>query len=376
MAQEAPWSSCCQILQIDKHDQEILDIAMAKLNRALVLGGGGFIGGHLVRRLIKRGFWVRSVDINLHQYGVRPDEFLQGDLCDSSFVSRVFELPGSATFNEVYQLAADMGGAGYIFSGENDARVMYNSATINLNVLNELVKKYDYRVSNGPKVFFSSSACVYPEEIQMSPDNPGLREDDAYPASPDSEYGWEKLFSERLYLAFNRNYKVPVRIARFHNIFGPEGTWKGGREKSPAAICRKIAEAGNKGEIEIWGDGEQTRSYLYIDECLDAIEHLMQSEFLGPINIGSEEMVSINNLAKLVAQVANKEIRIKHIQGPLGVRGRNSNNELVRLKLGWDYSMSLREGLERTFAWINDQVMSEREERFIGKSQVTNQDYR
>lgn len=327
--------------------------------RVLVLGGGGFIGGHLVRRLMERGLWVRSVDLHKHNYGILANEFLQGDLCDARFVSEVFELPSSENFFEVYQLAADMGGAGYIFTGDNDAQVMYNSAMINLNVLNEMTKRQKTNASFQTKIFFSSSACVYPEEIQSSPDSPGLREIDAYPANPDSEYGWEKLFSERLYLAFNRNHGIPVRIARFHNIFGPEGTWKGGREKSPAAICRKVAEVQEGGEIEIWGDGEQTRSYLYIDECLDAIEQLMKSDFLGPINVGSEEIISINGLASIVAEIAGKKLTLNHVKGPLGVRGRNSNNDLIRDKLGWNYSMSLKDGLKKTFSWISNQIVLE-----------------
>ena len=327
------------------------------MKRALVLGGGGFIGGHMVKRLKDRDYWVRSVDLKSHEYGAKPDEFFMGDLCDQRFVREVFEFAVDQEFDEIYQFAADMGGAGYIFSGENDAQVMYNSAIINLNVLEELRKRSALLKKNSPKIFYSSSACIYPEEIQNTSNSPGLRELDAYPANPDSEYGWEKLFSERLYLAFHRNFDINVRVGRFHNIFGPEGTWQGGKEKSPAAICRKIAEVSNGGEIEIWGDGEQTRSFLYIDECLDAIEKLMKSDFIGPINIGSEEMVSINEMANLVSTIAGKSISIKHVVGPLGVRGRNSNNDLIKEKLGWNYEMSLKTGLEKTYHWICEQIM-------------------
>jgi GDP-D-mannose 3', 5'-epimerase len=326
------------------------------VKKVLVLGGAGFIGGHLVKKLVSQENWVRSVDQKVHEYGAKASEFFLGDLSDAAFVKKVFDLPKSEVFDEVYQLAADMGGAGYIFSGENDAQVMYNSATINLNVLNEIRKRNLIANKNQTKIFYSSSACIYPAEIQRDPQNPGLKEDDAYPANPDSEYGWEKLFSERVYFSFNRNYGIPVRVARFHNIFGPEGTWKGGREKSPAAICRKVAMSSNPGQVEIWGDGNQTRSYLYVDECLEAVEKLMNSGFKGPVNIGSEEMVSINRLVELVAEIAGKTIEIRHIDGPLGVRGRNSNNELVRKELKWDYSKSLREGLVKTYKWIESQV--------------------
>ena len=327
------------------------------MKKVLVLGGGGFIGGHMVKRLVSQGAWVRSVDLKKHEYGANPQEFIQGDLCDQHLVTKVFQLQGKEVFSEVFQFAADMGGAGYIFTGENDAQVMYNSALINLNVLNEIHARNNAYGLNVTKVFYSSSACIYPEEIQQSTENPGLREFDAYPANPDSEYGWEKLFSERLFLSFSRNYGIPVRIARFHNIFGPEGTWIGGREKSPAAICRKVAQANNPGEIEIWGDGEQTRSYLFIDECLDAVEKLMASDFAGPVNIGSEEMVSINSLVNIVASVAKKNISINHVPGPIGVRGRNSNNDLIREKLDWDYQMTLKEGIEKTYNWIASQIV-------------------
>jgi nucleoside-diphosphate-sugar epimerase len=316
------------------------------MRRILVNGAGGFIGGHLVKRLKAEGFWVRAADIKHHEYSVsRADEFMLGDLRDQDFARSVVE-----GIDEVYQLAADMGGAGYIFTGEHDAAVMHNSATINLNTL-------EYGVHAGVKKFFySSSACIYPEHNQLDPDNPNCAEESAYPAAPDSEYGWEKLFSERLYLSYMRNYGVEVRIARFHNIFGPEGTWTGGKEKAPAAICRKVAEAKHGGEIEIWGDGQQTRSFLYIDECLDGVSRLMQSNFTGPVNIGSDEMVTINKLAEMAMAIAHKDVRIRHIEGPLGVRGRNSDNRLIEQKLGWRPSRPLREGLEKTYHWIEQQV--------------------
>ena len=337
---------------------------------ALVCGAGGFIGGHMVRRLKAEGYWVRGVDIKRPEYSdTAADEFILGDLTDIKFVERVTKFSGyqgnfyystpeamKEPFDEIYQYAADMGGAGYIFSGENDSEVMFNSATINLNILRcqQILNKQ--KEVNKTKIFYSSSACMYPEYAQMDVDNPGLKESDAYPAGPDSEYGWEKLFSERLYLTYNRNHGIPVRIARFHNIFGPEGTWCGGKEKSPAAMCRKVAEAGEDGVVEIWGDGEQTRSFLYIDECIEATRRLMESDFLGPINIGSEEMVTINTLADTAAKVAGKTIVKKHIDGPLGVRGRNSNNDLIREKLGWDYSQSLEDGIAKTYAWICEQI--------------------
>jgi GDP-D-mannose 3',5'-epimerase len=337
---------------------------------ALVCGAGGFIGGHMVRRLKAEGYWVRGVDIKRPEYSeTAADEFITGDLTDIQFVERVTKFSGyqgnfyystpeamKEPFDEIYQYAADMGGAGYIFSGENDSEVMFNSATINLNILRcqQLLNKQ--KETNKTKIFYSSSACMYPEYAQEETNNPGLRESDAYPAGPDSEYGWEKLFSERLYLTYNRNHDIPVRIARFHNIFGPEGTWCGGKEKSPAAMCRKVAEAADGGEVEIWGDGEQTRSFLYIDECIEATRRLMESDFLGPVNIGSEEMVTINTLADTAAKVAGKTIVKKHIDGPLGVRGRNSNNDLIREKLGWDYSQTLEEGIRKTYNWITEQI--------------------
>jgi len=321
---------------------------------ALVLGAGGFIGSHMVRRLKKEGYWVRGVDIKYPEHSISAaDEFVQGDLTDQVFVEKIL----SDTFDEIYQFAADMGGAGYIFTGDHDADVMNNSAAINLNVLRSLKDLNEATGVNKTTIFFSSSACIYPEHIQMDVENPGLKENDAYPAGPDSEYGWEKLFSERLYFAYNRNYGIPVRVARYHNIFGPEGTWRGGKEKSPAAICRKVAELPLEGgEVEIWGDGEQTRSFLYIDECVEATYRLVQSSFMGPVNIGSEEMVSINTLADTAAKIAGKAITKKHIDGPLGVRGRNSNNDLIREKLQWDYSMSLEDGIAKTYDWINSQL--------------------
>lgn len=316
------------------------------MKRVLVNGAGGFIGGHLVKRLKREGFWVRAVDIKSHEFAPVPaDEFIPGDLRNQAFVEQVVE-----GIDEIYQLAADMGGAGYIFTGDHDASVMHNSATINLNTL-------EYGVRAGVKRFFySSSACIYPEYNQRDPHNPKCSEDSAYPAAPDSEYGWEKLFSERLYLAYSRNHKVSVRVARFHNIFGPEGTWCGGREKSPAALCRKIAAAPEGGRIEIWGDGQQTRSFLYVDECLDGVRRLMDSDFPGPVNIGSEEMVTINQLARTIMDIAGKQLSIRHIPGPLGVRGRNSDNALIRQKLDWAPSRPLREGLEKTYRWIARQV--------------------
>ncbi|MFN7918889.1 MAG: NAD-dependent epimerase/dehydratase family protein [Bryobacteraceae bacterium] len=311
--------------------------------RVLVNGAGGFIGGHLVKRLRKEGFWVRAVDIKEHEYSQLPaNEFIVGDLRDPAVVRDAVR-----GIDEVYQLAADMGGAGYIFTGEHDAAVMHNSATINLNTL-----ELGCRAGVG-KFFYSSSACIYPEHNQRDPNNPMCVEDSAYPAAPDSEYGWEKLFSERLYLSYARNHGVEVRIARFHNIFGPEGTWTGGKEKAPAAICRKVAEADDGGDIEIWGDGEQTRSFLYIDECLEAVRRLMESEFRGPVNIGSEEMITINGLAHLAMEIAGKRLRLRHVPGPLGVRGRNSDNRLIRRELGWEPTQPLRIGMEQTYAWIS-----------------------
>lgn len=316
---------------------------------AIVCGAGGFIGGHLVKRLKKEGYWVRGIDLKENEYGNNDaDDFILGDLRDPLICNSLFD----RNIDEVYQLAADMGGAGYIFTGEHDAEVMHNSATINLNMV-EASRRNDVK-----KIFYSSSACMYPEYNQLDPDNPKCSEESAYPAAPDSEYGWEKLFSERLYLAYNRNYNLGVRIARFHNIYGPKGTWNGGREKAPAAICRKVAEARNGGEIEIWGDGKQTRSFLFIDECIEAIRRLMESDFTGPVNIGSEEMITINDLVKMVAGVANKVIKIKNVPGPTGVRGRNSDNKLIKEKLNWAPSQFLVKGIEETYKWISTQVVS------------------
>ena len=327
---------------------------MSEKKNILVLGGGGFIGGHLVNKLVTAGHWVRSVDLKLHEYGATPSEFVQGDLTDQNLVRKIISTSNGEPFDEVYQLAADMGGAGYIFTGENDANVMYNSAIINLNVIHAITELNLSKGLNKTKVFYSSSACMYPEEKQLDTENPGLRESDAYPADPDSEYGWEKLFSERLYLAFNKNNNIPVAIARYHNIYGPEGTWQGGKEKAPAAICRKVIQS--DGNIEIWGDGEQTRSFLYIDECIEATRRLMQSDFTGPVNIGSEEMVTINQLVDIACQIEGKILTKKHISGPLGVRGRNSNNDLIKKELGWNFSMTLKEGIEKTYLWIKSQV--------------------
>lgn len=315
---------------------------------ALVCGGGGFIGGHLVTRLKSEGYWVRAVDIRNPEFtATQADEFIIGDLTDPEICKKVLD----RSFDEVYQLAADMGGAGYIFTGEHDADVMHNSGSINLNMV------YYGLAAGIKKIFYSSSACIYPKYNQEDPSNPKCSEDSAYPAAPDSEYGWEKLFSERLYVAFARNYNLDVRIARFHNIFGPESAWRGGRDKAPAAICRKVAEAKDGGEIEIWGDGLQTRSFLYVDECLEGIRRLMDAtDFRGPVNIGSEEMVTINELVEMTMKIAGKRLTIKHIEGPVGVRGRNSDNKLIREKLQWAPSLPLRDGMVKTFAWISEQV--------------------
>jgi nucleoside-diphosphate-sugar epimerase len=338
------------------------------MKTALVLGAGGFIGSHLVKRLKSEGFWVRGVDLKRPEYDeTAADDFLLYDLRDPKNVEAVMRLEGynghplpckylpypfseSLQFDEVYQLAADMGGAGYIFTGENDANVMHNSATINLNVAHEAVKQKVKRI------FYSSSACMYPEHNQLDPNNPNCEESSAYPANPDSEYGWEKLFSERLFLAFARNYGLTVRIARFHNIFGPYGTWKGGKEKAPAAMCRKVIETLEGGEIEVWGDGSQTRSFLYIDECVEGVLRLMRSDFEGPVNIGSEEMVTINELAQYAIDISGKNITIKNVPGPTGVRGRNSDNKLIQEKLDWSPNYPLYNGLTETFNWISKQV--------------------
>jgi GDP-D-mannose 3',5'-epimerase len=350
------------------------------MKTALVLGAGGFIGSHLVKKLKSEGFWVRGVDLKYPEHWkTKADEFLIYDLRDPKNVEAVMRLEGyngspipfsylpqpfseKLAFDEVYQLAADMGGAGYIFTGNNDANVMHNSALINLNVAHEATKQ------SVKRVFYSSSACMYPEHNQLDPNNPNCEESSAYPANPDSEYGWEKLFSERLFLAFNRNYGLDVRVARFHNIFGPYGTWEGGKEKAPAAMCRKAAETPDGGEFEVWGDGQQTRSFLYIDDCISAVLAFMrQDSFLGPVNIGSEEMVTINQLAQMAINSSGKSIAIKNIEGeefkakygfkcPVGVRGRNSDNKLYREKMEVEFDRPLYEGVGETFEWINKQV--------------------
>lgn len=317
------------------------------MKKALICGAGGFIGNHLAKRLKREGFWVRGVDLKYPEFAeTKADDFVIGDLRDPRLCKSIVD----QRFDEVYQLAADMGGAGYIFTGDNDADIMHNSALINLNILEACFKR------NVKRVFYSSSACIYPEYNQMDPDNPNCAEDSVYPAEPDSEYGWEKLFSERLYLVFHKNHGVEVRIARYHNIFGPEGAWCDGREKVPAALCRKVAQAPEQGEIEIWGDGNQTRSFLYIDECLEGSIKLMRSDFTGPVNIGSEEMVTINQLADTITSIAGKKLTKKHITGPQGVRGRNSDNRLIYEKLGWKPSLPLEDGLKKTYAWIEEQV--------------------
>jgi GDP-D-mannose 3',5'-epimerase len=318
------------------------------MKKALVCGAGGFIGGHLVRRLKDEGYWVRGVDIKENEYrDTNADEFLVLDLRSERNVRDAL----AGGFDEVYQLAADMGGAGYIFTGDHDADVMHNSAMINLNVA-----KVASEFESMPVVFYSSSACMYPEHNQMDPENPNCAEDSAYPANPDSEYGWEKLFSERLYLSYHRNYGLPVRIARFHNIFGPYGSWNNGKEKAPAAICRKVAEAAEGGSVEVWGDGEQTRSFLYVDECLDGVRRLVQSDCIDPVNIGSDEMVTINQLVDIACEVGNKTVVKNHIPGPEGVRGRNSDNTFIEEMIGWRPETKLIDGITKTYTWINEQV--------------------
>ena len=329
------------------------------MKKILILGGGGFIGGHLGKRLKSEGHWVRIVDLKKHEYFDHDeicDEFILGDLRDPSLVSRIMFCQNQVSpsdkdnsFDEVYQLAADMGGAGYIFTGEHDADVMHNSAIINLNVAKEATLK------SVKKVFYSSSACMYPEHNQLDPNNPNCEESSAYPANPDSEYGWEKLFSERLYLSFMRNYGLQIRIARFHNIYGPMGAWNNGKEKAPAAICRKVIKATD--EIEIWGDGQQTRSFLYIDECIEGIIRLMSSDFIGPVNLGSDEMVTINQLVDIACSIENKIVKKVHIPGPIGVRGRNSDNTLIGEKLGWKPNYSLVDGIRNTYSWIEKQII-------------------
>jgi nucleoside-diphosphate-sugar epimerase len=322
--------------------------------RALVTGAGGFIGSHLVKRLKKEGYWVRGVDLKYPEFSeTAADDFVIGDLRDQTVCKSITNI----RFDEVYQLAADMGGAGYVFTGEHDADIMHNSVSINLN----MVKRC--RMTEAGKIFYSSSACMYPKYNQVDPNNPKCSEDSAYPADPDSEYGWEKLFSERLFLAYHKNYGMQVRITRFHNIFGPEGAWNDGREKAPAAICRKVAETPDNGEIEIWGDGKQTRSFLYIDECLEGVRRLMDSDFIGPVNIGSEEMVTINGLAEMIIKKSGKRLKIINIPGPQGVRGRNSDNRLIRDKLGWAPSIHLEKGLKLTYAWIKEQIEKAKKSR-------------
>lgn len=318
------------------------------MKKALVCGAGGFIGSHLVKRLKKEGYWVRGVDLKYPEFDkAAADDFVIGDLRDQAVCKNI---TSDIQLDEVYQLAADMGGAGYVFTGDHDADIMHNSGTINLNMVERC------RITRVKKIFYSSSACIYPKYNQEDPNNPRCSEDSAYPALPDSEYGWEKLFSERLYFAYCKNYGMEVHIARFHNIFGPEGAWNDGREKAPAAICRKVAEAKDGTEIEIWGDGKQTRSFLYIDECLEGVKRLMESDFLGPVNIGSEEMVTINQLAEVIMDIAGKTLKTKHINGPQGVRGRNSDNRLIKERLRWEPSQPLRAGLEKTYKWIEEQV--------------------
>lgn len=320
---------------------------MSNQKKALVCGAGGFIGGHLVKRLKKEGYWVRGVDLKKNEYGnMDADEFVIGDLRDINVVERVV----TEDLDEIYQLAADMGGAGFVFTGDNDSDIMHNSALCNLHVLDEAKNK------NIPKIFYSSSACIYPEYNQMDPDNPKCSEESAYPAEPDSEYGWEKLFSERIYLTYQRNHDIDVRVARFHNIFGPQGTWDGGREKAPAAICRKVAMANDGDEVEVWGDGKQTRSFLIVDECVEGVRRLMESDFSGPVNIGSDEMISIQNFTKMVIEISGKDLSIKNIEGPTGVAGRNSDNALIKEKLGWAPSLPLRKGVEDTYRWIQQQI--------------------
>ena len=334
---------------------------MADIKKALVCGAGGFIGSHMVRRLRSEGYWVRGVDQKYPEFSeTEAHDFVKGDLREVSLVKDILRI-GGESFDEIYQFAADMGGAGFVFTGENDAAIMQNSATINLNILEQQRILNEELDVNKTKIFYSGSACMYPEHNQLDPNNPDCRESSAYPADPDSEYGWEKLFSERLYLAYSRNHNIPVRIARYHNIFGPEGTWKGGREKAPAAICRKVAYVPDSGgSIEVWGDGKQTRSFLYIDECIEATRRLMDSEFVGPVNIGSEEMVTIDELVDIAAKVSGKVVRkVYNLNAPRGVMGRNSNNDLIREKLGWDYEQSLEEGIRKTYGWISYEISKE-----------------
>lgn len=317
------------------------------MKKALVCGAGGFIGGHLVKKLKEEGYWVRGVDLKKNEFGnIDADEFIIGDLRDIEIVRNVV----TEDLDEIYQLAADMGGAGFVFTGDNDSEIMHNSALCNINVLDEAKNK------EIKKIFYSSSACMYPEYNQMDPQNPKCSEDSAYPADPDSEYGWEKLFSERLYLTYQRNHGIDVKIARFHNIFGPKGTWDGGREKAPAAICRKVAMAENGSEVEVWGTGEQTRSFLIVDECVEGVRRLMESDFSGPVNIGSEEMISLQNFTKMVIDISGKDLTIRNVEGPTGVAGRNSDNALIKEKLGWAPTQPLHEGVLQTYKWIQEQI--------------------
>ena len=323
------------------------------MKSALVLGAGGFIGSHMVKRLKKEGYWVRGVDLKYPEFSKsEADEFIRGDLRQLGVTTAVMRnageynfwpqpYEGAQPFDEIYQLAADMGGAGYVFTGVNDSEIMHNSAQINLNIL---------KCATREKIFYSSSACIYPEGLQNEYWNEGLQESDAYPAAPDSDYGWEKLFSERLYLAYSRNQSIDIRIARFHNIYGPEGTYDGGKEKAPAAICRKVNKADKR--IEVWGTGEQTRSFLFIDDCIDAVRLLMQSDCKEPINIGSEEMITINRLAEMIINISGKDLKIKHVEGPIGVNGRNSDNSLIKNKLNWNPSVELKDGMYRLYQWI------------------------
>jgi len=324
---------------------------------ALVLGAGGFIGSHMVNRLKKEGYWVRGVDIKKPEFSPsQADQFVIYDLNDQFGLYEVMTI-NHKCFDEIYQFAADMGGAGFVFTGDNDANIMLNSGLINMNVLKEQIKNNKIFKTNNTKIFYSSSACIYPSHNQNDPNNPLCKEDSAYPADPDSDYGFEKLFSERLYFAFNKNYGLPVRVARYHNIYGSEGTYTGGREKAPAAICRKVAMVDNGEYIDVWGDGSQTRSFLYIDDCIEATRRLMQSDFIGPVNIGSEEMVTIDELVDVVSSVSGKEIKkIYNLDAPVGVKGRNSDNTLIREKLQWDYKVSLKDGLKMTYDWINSRV--------------------
>lgn len=341
-----------------------------RMKTACVFGAGGFIGNAMVTRLVKEGYWVRGVDLKEPEYSkTDADHFVIRDLREAREVQELVRYAGcyrnphqtynrqfDQPFDEIYQFAADMGGAGFVFTGEHDADIMHNSATINLNVLDAVVKHNKQTGQNKTKIFYSSSACIYPARNQIDPNNPNCKEDSAYPADPDSEYGWEKLFSERLYAAYARNYGIPVRVARFHNIFGPLGTWKGGREKSPAAICRKVIQANDS--IEIWGDGTQTRSYLYIDDCIDGVRALMESKFEGPVNIGSDHMVSINHLVSVVEEIADNDTKLKrvYVPGPIGVAGRNSENTLCKEKLNWEPQVPLQVGLLKTYEWIQEQI--------------------